>query len=480
MNAKKILALTLSAMLLFAAAACTAETPAEPAVNTETASVANTAETPETPDIPEPEPEPDPEFGPVGEPVGEGSAGTVSWKLFRNGTLVISGTGPMEPLWDAETSEDGSSATSFEQLMENEEFAEFWNSLVEEEGMDAGMLEELMGNNWEDTLLEESQSETGTDLENTLWYKLAPWETVYDTPVRAVFVEEGVTTVPEYAFDDSHDLVIAELAASVKNIGECAFWDCENLRNITMPGVTSLGQAVFDECTGLESIELPSCLTQLDISVFRNCSALKEIALPDGLDEIGAFMFESCSALESVRIPGSVTSIGRNAFYGCTSLKDFEIPNGVETVGEYAFTLTPLTEGTTELLPETIEETGASASEILSGTGLIIPIDENGLIMYDLYNLLPAARRTLDWRKADGLLLRHVWYQSRSDYVYVGTSTPATGAYNTYTELWLYVPGGDAARVATSMTNPPESGTPPLRGPVTDGGDMFGQIDYLF
>ncbi|MBO4831564.1 MAG: leucine-rich repeat domain-containing protein, partial [Oscillospiraceae bacterium] len=332
----------------------------------------------------------------------------------------------------------------------------------------------------EDTLLEEYQSEAGEDLENTLWYKLAPWETVFETPVHAVYVEEGVTNVPEYAFDDSHDLVLAELAASVKTVGECAFWDCENLKNITMPGVTSLGQAAFDECVRLESVELPACLTELDISVFRNCSALKEISLPDGIDEIGAFMFESCSSLESVSIPDSVTRIGRNAFYGCTSLKDFEIPNGVETVGEYAFTLTPLTDGTKELLPETLEETGASASELLSGVGLIIPIDENGLIMYDLYNLLPASRRTLDWRKADCLLLRHVWYQSRSDYVYVGTTTPATGAYNTYTELWLYVPDGDAAHVATSLTYPPETGTPPLRGSVVDGGDMFGQIEYLF
>ena len=483
MKANKILALLLAAALLMTAAACTAEMPAEPEEPPSASAETIKAETPETPDAPEPEPEPepDPEFGPVGDPVGAGSAGTVSWTLYRNGTLVISGTGPMESLWDAEPPENVDAPSSFDQLMENEEFAELWNSLMEDEDMDAAMFAELMGDDWQETLLQEyEENEENVDLENSLWLKMAPWEYVYETPVHAVFVEEGVTTVPEYAFDDSPDLVLAELAASVKMIGECAFWDCGSLASIKMPGVTSIGQAAFDECVALESIELPACLSQLDISVFRNCSALKQISLPDGLEEIGAFMFESCSSLESIRIPDTVKRIGRSAFYGCTSLKDFAISDGVETVGEYAFTLTPLTDGTKELLPEDIEETGVSASELLSGIGLIIPIDENGLIMYDLYNKLPASRRTLDWRKADCILLRHVWYQSRSDYVYVGTTTPATGAYNTYTELWLYVPDGDAVHVATALTYPPESGTPPLRGSVTDGGAMFGQIEDLF
>ena len=67
--------------------------------------------------------------------------------------------------------------------------------------------------------------------------------------------------------------------------------------------------------------------------------------------------------------------IGREAFYGCSALKDFTVGDSVE-VGELAFEYTSLTEGIETLLPESVEDTGASASGMLAGGGKIIPVNE--------------------------------------------------------------------------------------------------------
>ena len=483
MKAKRITALILAAVIILAAAAgCSGTTtPEETGGNTGTPSAQEAAAGPAAPEVTgtQETEETDasvPETGPVGTPAGGGTEGEIAWTLYENGTLVISGTGPMEGLWGAEAPDVSS---SWDALMENEEFASMWNALMEDEDIDPDMLEQFLGQDWEDALLEEYKEENGTDLENSLWIKQAPWESIYTTPVRAVIVEEGVTTVPEYAFDGYEDLVTAELAGSVESIGECAFWECGKLESVTLPGVRAIGQSAFDECASLVKVDIPAGMTTLDIGAFRNCTALREVSLPEGLNVIGAFAFCNCPALEKISLPASVNRIGREAFYGCSALKDFSVGAGVE-VGELAFEYTSLTEGIETLLPESVEDTGASASGMLAGGGKIIPVNEDGVIMYDLYNLLPESRRTLDWEKADVVLLRNVWYEKRTDYVYVGTNTSADGAYNTHSELWLCVPGGDMVRVASSVTNPPESGTPPLRGDKTEGGDMYWQIEGLF
>ena len=52
---------------------------------------------------------------------------------------------------------------------------------------------------------------------------------------------------------------VADLPASVTQIGEHAFYGCTSLASITIPeSVTYIGQHAFDGCTSLASITIPS------------------------------------------------------------------------------------------------------------------------------------------------------------------------------------------------------------------------------
>jgi len=54
---------------------------------------------------------------------------------------------------------------------------------------------------------------------------------------------------------------------------------------------------------------------------FYNCNNLTNITLSDGVTSIGNNAFYGCKSLASITIPDSVTSIGSYAFEYCTSLK---------------------------------------------------------------------------------------------------------------------------------------------------------------
>ena len=51
----------------------------------------------------------------------------------------------------------------------------------------------------------------------------------------------------------------------VTSIGKSAFYDCESLTSITIPGsVTSIGDKAFSGCSNLTSITLPAHITNID------------------------------------------------------------------------------------------------------------------------------------------------------------------------------------------------------------------------
>ena len=215
----------------------------------------------------------------------------------------------------------------------------------------------------------------------------SPWRSI-KTDINSVVINNGVTSIGEYAFYKCTSLTSVQVPDSVKSIGGSAFSQCTNLPSIEIPNsVTSIGGAAFYGCTSLTSIEIPNSVISIGDSAFRDCSNLIEIKLPDTLKNIdgslynGAFTntgyynnnsnwengvlyigkhlikatingdysikpgiltiagaaFGRCSNLTSIEIPNSVTSIGDSAFYECTSLTSIEIPGSVTSIGEFAF-----------------------------------------------------------------------------------------------------------------------------------------------
>lgn len=181
-------------------------------------------------------------------------------------------------------------------------------------------------------------SQTGTCGKNLTWYiedgvltisgtgtmtnfsDDAPWDSYRDF-IQSVVINEGVTSISNYAF--------------------C--W-CHGLTSVTIPNtVTSIGDGAFEGCDGLTSIEIPNSVTYMGFYVFADCESLTSITISNSLQSISDYSFMVCNNLTSVTIPNSVTYIGKKAFYACTSLTSVTLPNNLRDIEDYAFYETGLT-----------------------------------------------------------------------------------------------------------------------------------------
>jgi len=102
-------------------------------------------------------------------------------------------------------------------------------------------------------------------------------------------------------------------------------------------GVTSIGDWAFSGCTGLKSVTISNSVTSIGQGAFQGCTGLKSVTIPNSVTFIGNIAFSGCTGLTSIIIPNRVTSIGQSAFNGCTGLTSVIIPNSVTSIGNGAF-----------------------------------------------------------------------------------------------------------------------------------------------
>ena len=166
---------------------------------------------------------------------------------------------------------------------------------------------------------------------------VAPWYTKR-TKILSVVVEDGVTSIGNYAFYACLKLASVTLPEGIKSTGYASFRDCTKLAEVTIPNsVTSIGYQTFYNCSSLTSVTIPEGVTSINASTFYGCSSLTSVSIPKGVTSIGDSAFSGCSSLTSVIIAEGVTSIGWGAFYGCSSLTSVNIPEGVTSIDSRAF-----------------------------------------------------------------------------------------------------------------------------------------------
>ena len=148
----------------------------------------------------------------------------------------------------------------------------------------------------------------------------------YYQKIKNVSIEEGVTSIGEFAFYYCTSLTTVTIGNGVTHIGNAAFNECYSLASVTIPNsVTEIGSGAFNLCSGLSSVEIPGSLTVLSPALFFGCTSLASITIPEGVTEIGDAAFEWCTSLTSVSIPASVQSIGEGVFGSCTNLSSITV-----------------------------------------------------------------------------------------------------------------------------------------------------------
>ena len=206
----------------------------------------------------------------------------------------------------------------------------------------------------------------------------SPWYN-QGSKIKQINLPIQITHIGNYAFkyiglNEKLDLSSCE---SLNNIGNYAFYGCDNLSDIVFPsGLKSIGGHAFKSCDNLKSITFKSenvklnegcfayCRNLIGIQIsnsaienlipsqkinnednnekleqwiFQDCHNLKEIKIPEGIKTIGNCCFCRCYALNNINLPSSLETIDTSAFSNCTELKELQLPTSLTTINARAF-----------------------------------------------------------------------------------------------------------------------------------------------
>ena len=218
------------------------------------------------------------------------------------------------------------------------------------------------------------------------WGVYTPWDGAI---VKKITIKEGVTTIPDYAFEYCEGVTEVVLPSTVTAIGVNAFYNSSTLKTVTInEGVEVIGACAFKECENLKTVNIPSTVTTIDTDAFHSCSSLlidkldisgmtintyafylatineivldsneftslrfidwrtlyapwtgavvKNITITENVTEIPAYVFEDIDTVDKLVIPASVTTIKEYAF-SSTNFKEIHIPASVTTLENNVF-----------------------------------------------------------------------------------------------------------------------------------------------
>ena len=185
--------------------------------------------------------------------------------------------------------------------------------------------------------------------------KKSPWYD-YRMKIKSAVIEDSVTRIGNYAFEDCTFLETVTICDSVTHIGNGAFWKCLRLKYLTIgKGVAVLeGSNVFDGCSSLMHVYIsdPSAWCNMECSFFSHPmhhynkdylhvldadgNEVTEIVLDESVRTIVQNTFRN-SSLTSITFSPGLTRIDTQAFIGSSKLRQLTFTGDAPSIDEKAF-----------------------------------------------------------------------------------------------------------------------------------------------
>lgn len=200
----------------------------------------------------------------------------------------------------------------------------------------------------------------------------------YDDDMTSFDIPDSIVRIGEFSFARS-DLASVRIPDGVEEIGYAAFYHCDQLQDVTIPGsVKNIEAAAFSKTPWLtnwrQNAGSGDFLIVGDGILLAYKGADSEVTVPDTVRQIGADAFADCGTIEKVILPDSVQIIGEGAFAGCGSLKEIEGGGSVREIRDRAFAGCPIA---TVHIPAAAEKIGLRAfdsadAEKSAGGGVVV------------------------------------------------------------------------------------------------------------
>ena len=238
----------------------------------------------------------------------------------------------------------------------------------------------------------------------------------YCSNLKEAVLPEGITHVGEEAFSYS-GLEKVTIPSTLKTIDDMAFYQCSRITEVHITDLSAWcnidftfswsdgsnpltwGNAgLYLNGERIEDLVIPSSITNIKKYAFYGCDSLVSITVP-GTTTMGEGAFQLCDNLKEITFEEGTYMIPRKAFFRCASIKRLVLPASLAVVDENAFG-TPEGPGWTPCNVDKVMYAGTEAQwknvVILEGNDALL----NAKMYYDFTGVIPGDFNS-DWETTD-------------------------------------------------------------------------------